>query len=95
MKDLLKMFATLPAHMVGILLIGFGMLFSSTIALANEADSELVLESWMTVPFDNTMQESEINLEIWMAIPFDNEELEPDMYLESWMVNPFTYENGD
>lgn len=93
MKDLVKVLATRPAISFAILMIGLAMLLNPSTTLANDVEKELVLESWMTAPFDNELQESEMSLESWMAVPFDNETQESELKLESWMALPPGIEN--
>ena len=85
MKGLIKVIATRPALNLGILIIGIGMMLSSTTTWANDMENELVLESWMAVPFENELQESEMSLESWMALPFGIDNAEEEVSTEDWM----------
>ena len=69
---------------VVILLVDF-----TAISFAGDvAEDELIVESWMTTPFDNTA-EAELTMEEWMVIPFEISALEGELALETWMVTPF------
>ncbi len=51
---------------VVILLLAF-----AAISFAEDVvEDELIVESWMTTPFENT-SETELTLEDWMVIPFE------------------------
>lgn len=95
MKDLFKVFVARPALSLGFLMFSIGMLLTSTSTLANDFENDLVLESWMAVPFDLELQDLEMSLESWMAVPFDNEIHESEISLESWMALPFGNENAE
>ena len=72
------------ASAVVILLVAF-----TTISFAGDlVEDELIVESWMTTPFDNTA-EAELTMEEWMVIPFEISALEGELALETWMVTPF------
>lgn len=69
---------------VVILLVAF-----TAISFAGDVvENELIVESWMTTPFDDT-SEAELALEEWMVIPFENSVVEAELALETWMVTPF------
>ena len=70
---------------VVILLVAF-----TTISFAEDVvvEEELIIESWMTTPFEN-MSETELVLEEWMVIPFENIVVENELALETWMTTPF------
>ncbi len=69
---------------VVILLVAF-----TTISFAGDVvEDELIVESWMTTPFENT-SEAELVLEDWMVIPFEVSTLEGVLALETWMTTPF------
>lgn len=52
-------------------------------------EEEMVLESWMEVPFESIMAEEVLSLESWMTAPFESPALEEELVLESWMTTPF------
>ena len=69
---------------VVILLVAF-----TAISFAGDVvEEELIVESWMTTPFDNT-SETELTLEEWMVIPFEISAVEGELALETWMTTPF------
>ncbi len=69
---------------VVILLVAF-----ATISFAGDiVEDELIVESWMTTPFENT-SESELTLEDWMVTPFESIVVEAELALEDWMTTPF------
>jgi hypothetical protein len=49
----------------------------------------LDMESWMTIPFENSDLESDLDLEHWMAVPFEIGDENRDLCLENWMSVPF------
>lgn len=55
-------------------------------------ESEIGLESWMALPFENIVTEEEMYLESWMTAPFDETVYEEELSLESWMIAPFEAE---
>ncbi len=69
---------------VVILLVAF-----AAISFAGDVpEDELIVESWMTTPFENT-SEAELTMEDWMVIPFEVKALEGVLALETWMTTPF------
>ena len=69
---------------VVILLVAF-----TAISFAGDlVEDELVVESWMTTPFENTA-EAELTLEDWMVTPFEISAAEGELALETWMATPF------
>ena len=69
---------------VVILLVAF-----TTISFAEDVvEDELIVESWMTTPFDNNA-ETELALEEWMVTPFEISAVEGELALETWMTTPF------
>ncbi len=69
---------------VVILLVAF-----TAISFAGDiVEDELVVESWMTTPFENT-SEAELTMEDWMVIPFEVSAADGVLTLETWMVTPF------
>jgi hypothetical protein len=52
-------------------------------------ETDMELESWMTVPFETNFYESELLLESWMTVPFETNFYEAEPLLESWMTVPF------
>lgn len=69
---------------VVILLVAF-----AAISFAGDVvEDELIVESWMVTPFDNT-SEAELALEEWMVTPFEISAFEGELALETWMVIPF------
>ena len=51
-------------------------------------EDELIVESWMTTPFEN-MAEAELTMEDWMITPFEIVAVEGELALETWMITPF------
>jgi hypothetical protein len=69
---------------VVILLVAF-----AAISFAGDVvEDELIVESWMITPFENTF-ETELTLEDWMVIPFEVSAVEGVLALETWMTTPF------
>ncbi len=69
---------------VVILLVAF-----AAISFAGDVvEDELVVESWMTTPFEKFAEE-ELALEDWMVIPFEISAIEGELALETWMTTPF------
>jgi hypothetical protein len=69
---------------VVILLVAF-----AAISFAGDVvEDELIVESWMTTPFE-IMNETELALEEWMVIPFEIGAVEGELALETWMTTPF------
>ncbi len=69
---------------VVILLVAF-----AAISFAGDVvEDELIVESWMTTPFENT-SEAELVLEDWMVTPFESSVVEAELALETWMTIPF------
>ena len=62
--------------------------FTATSFAGDVVEDELILESWMTTPFDNEA-EAELALEEWMVTPFETNAFEGTLALETWMVTPF------
>ncbi|MFH0757478.1 MAG: hypothetical protein V2B15_09340 [Bacteroidota bacterium] len=58
-------------------------------------EQELVMENWMTIPFENSSPDNDLCLENWMSVPFEANSIENDLCLENWMTIPFetTQEN--
>jgi hypothetical protein len=51
-------------------------------------EGNLLVESWMTTPFESPMFETEIWVESWMVTPFDEELLdEESVEMEVWMTS--------
>ena len=78
------------------LILSFALVALTTTLFANEptvnaqsAESELVIEWWMTAPFENSLSESELFIESWMTAPFENAITEEKLAIESWMTSPF------
>jgi hypothetical protein len=69
---------------VVILLVAF-----AAISFAEDVvEDELIVESWMTTPFENT-SEAELTMEDWMVTPFESSVVEAELALETWMTTPF------
>lgn len=65
------------------------LLAFTTISFAGDVvEDELIVESWMTTPFEN-MAEAELTMEEWMVTPFEIGAGEEELALETWMVTPF------
>lgn len=61
----------------------------TTISFAGDVvEDELIVESWMTTPFEN-MAEAELTMEEWMVTPFEIGAAEAELALEDWMTTPF------
>ena len=81
-KELIGIISRVSA--VVILLVAF-----TTISFGGDVvEDELIVESWMTTPFENT-SETELTLEEWMVIPFEISAVEGELALETWMTTPF------
>ena len=81
-KELIGIISRVSA--VVMLLVAF-----TTISFAGDVvEDELMVESWMTTPFEN-MAEAELTLEEWMVTPFEISAIEGELALETWMVTPF------
>ena len=81
-KELIGIISRVSA--VVILLVAF-----TTISFAEDVvEDELIVESWMTTPFDNNA-ETELALEEWMVTPFEISAVEGELALETWMTTPF------
>lgn len=52
-------------------------------------ETDLVVEEWMTTPFESNYFEVEPFIESWMISPFDCDYYEVDPFIESWMMSPF------
>jgi hypothetical protein len=57
--------------------------------MATDTDEELAIESWMSTPFEVSLEESEVGVEYWMTTPFEMEFSEAEMPFEAWMAIPF------
>jgi hypothetical protein len=62
--------------------------FAAISFAADVVEDELIVESWMTTPFENTA-EAELTMEDWMVIPFEISAIEGELALETWMTTPF------
>jgi hypothetical protein len=51
--------------------------------------NDLVLEPWMTEPFESNFFEPEPEVESWMTAPFESNYYEAEIMIESWMTAPF------
>ncbi len=60
----------------------------------NLGEEALLIENWMTTPFESALTESEIWMESWMITPFDEYQIDKVLQLESWMVIPFEVEES-
>ena len=52
-------------------------------------EADLLVEAWMTAPFENSYFEAELPVEDWMAVPFQDSYAEPALIVEDWMTAPF------
>ncbi|MFO7671061.1 MAG: hypothetical protein R6W31_15495 [Bacteroidales bacterium] len=79
----------LSIALVALALNTFGNSYnSSEVSIEND----LVLENWMTTPFEGSSvdaDENDLLLECWMAVPFESPSLDIEMKLECWMKVPF------
>ena len=55
-------------------------------------ESDILLEPWMTTPFESSFYEMDLQIESWMISPFENSYYESDLVIESWMTAPFASE---
>jgi len=62
-------------------------ILSRTYYLPRERD--MLLEPWMTSPFENTFLEEDMPIETWMVAPFENSYAEPELTIERWMTQAF------
>jgi hypothetical protein len=62
---------------------------SVTQVMSREHRDELILENWMTIPFDNEIEEETHGLEQWMTESFDNQLTEEPVGVENWMTESF------
>lgn len=46
-------------------------------------------ETWMTTPFESSIDEADLSVEEWMTTPFDSNVAEADLNIEKWMTAPF------
>jgi len=49
-------------------------------------ESEMVLESWMSAPFESCYYELDPVLEAWMTSPFESCYFEEEIEIEAWMT---------
>ena len=49
-------------------------------------EEDLVLESWMTLPFESGLAEEALSIESWMTEPFEAADY---IEVEDWMTEPF------
>ncbi len=63
--------------------------FQMVIPVENSIEEEMVIESWMTTPFESSIAEQEMVIESWMTTPFESSIAEQEMVIESWMTTPF------
>ena len=54
---------------------------------------DLVIEEWMTLPFESSVYEEELQIESWMLTPFESNYYEAHPIIEQWMTAPF--ESGE
>jgi hypothetical protein len=52
-------------------------------------EEALILESWMTAPFETSVSEEALILESWMTAPFESTVNEGEIIFESWMATPW------
>jgi len=55
-------------------------------------ERDMLLEPWMTSPFESTTFEEDMQIESWMIAPFESTYDEPELAIESWMTMPFAFE---
>jgi hypothetical protein len=67
MKKITRKFAARPARNMGIILLSIALMMSPLNSSANDNDEDLMLEDWMSIPFDREFAEAEILLEDWMT----------------------------
>ena len=68
--------------------------FLGSISMANAAsfDDEIVIEEWMTTPFETVVFEEAIVTESWMSAPFESGVDLETIIVEEWMKTPFEIE---
>ena len=49
-------------------------------------EADMIIESWMTAPFETNVYEEEMEIESWMISPFESCYFEEEMEIESWMT---------
>lgn len=87
MKKLSRVFATRPTINISIILLSIGLMINTwTTLYANDYEEDLILENWMTVPFEMEFSEADLQMEDWMKVPFEMEFTEDDLQLEDWMT---------
>lgn len=89
MKKLANVFTGRPTLNLSLIVLSFGLMMLPLSLSAMDTEEEIVLESWMTLPFGNELNESEILLEEWMAAPFEIGFNEFEIQMEDWMTTPF------
>jgi len=52
-------------------------------------EGEIVIECWMTAPFEISVAEADLVVETWMTAPFEIGVAESDLAMESWMTAPW------
>lgn len=52
-------------------------------------EGEIMVESWMTSPFESVAAEDELVVEEWMTAPFESVAAEDELVLEEWMTTPW------
>lgn len=52
-------------------------------------ESSIVVEPWMTTPFESNIYEEYLEIESWMTSPFDSRLAEEEISVESWMSSPW------
>lgn len=92
MKKLAHVFTGRPTQNLSMILLSFGLMLLPLTISAMDTEEDVVLESWMTVPFGNELYESEILIEKWMTAPFENGFAEFELQMEEWMTTPFEIE---
>ena len=63
--------------------------FQMVIPVENSIEEHLVIESWMTTPFESNIAEQEMVSESWTTDLCENNIAEEEMVIESWMTTPF------
>ena len=63
--------------------------FQMVIPVENSIEEHLVIESWMTTPFESNIAEQEMVSESWTTELCENNIAEEEMVIESWMTTPF------
>jgi hypothetical protein len=54
-----------------------------------QLESSVVVEPWMTSPFESNIYEEDMEIESWMISPFDSGLTEEYISVESWMTSPW------